>query len=96
MPHINLTGMNNLLKPLALVLIIALSLSACTANTSNKKETTVVNTAKIGNKTQRDSTWQSGTIINTTHTTTETSITVDPVTNDSTIITKTVIKHSKK
>lgn len=88
--------MNNLLKQLALTLTTAVSLSACTAGISKKTETTIVDPVKNGNETTRDSTWQSGTTVKTTHTTTTTSVTVDPATNDSTIISKTVIKHSKK
>jgi hypothetical protein len=88
--------MNNLLKIAALTLTTTVLLSGCHADVSKKTVTTVVDTVKNGNEITRDSTWQSGTTVNTTHTTTTTSITVDPVTNDSTIITKTVIKHSKK
>ncbi|MDB5157059.1 MAG: hypothetical protein JWR50_1766 [Mucilaginibacter sp.] len=84
--------MKNSLKAVALALAISTSLYACSSNASKNIGDTVK--AIKGDTITVDSAVHGET--STTTTKTETSITVDPGTNDSTIVTKTVIKHAVK
>lgn len=85
--------MKNLFK-VALTLSMLVVLNACSTNVSKTSEDTVANLTVNGDDIARDSTMQSGTTVTNTKSTT--SITVDPATNDSTIVTTTVIKHYSK
>lgn len=80
------------MRNLILITAIAISLYSCGNNASKNTEDPV--------KTVKEDLVKSDTLIkegtSVTTSTTTTSITVAPSTNDSTIITKTVIKHRSK
>jgi hypothetical protein len=86
--------MKNYLTITALVFVISISFYACSGDTSKKTNDTVLNSTQVGTAVKGDTIMKGETSITNTKSTT--SITVDPDTNDSTIVTTTVIKHSKK
>jgi len=86
--------MKYLLRSTTLLLTFSAGLYSCSSNSSKKAIDTALNAVKDPTALKADTSMQSETSVTTTKT--ETSITVDPATGDSTIITKTVIKHRRK
>jgi hypothetical protein len=86
--------MKDLLRPAALLLTLSICVYSCSSNNSKQTVDTAFNTVKNSTGAKADTSMQNATSVTTTKT--ETSITIDPATGDSTIITKTVIKHKKR
>ena len=80
------------MRNLVLITAISISLYSC-GNSASKSTEDTAKTVKE-DSVKPDTLIKEGTAV--TSSTTTTSITVDPSTNDSTIITKTVIKHRYK
>lgn len=86
--------MKTSLKTAAFTFAISIFLYACDSDASRKNNDAVLSAAKDSTAVKSDPIMQGATSV--TSTTTSTNITVDPATNDSTIVTTTVIKHSRK
>jgi len=86
--------MKNLLRSATLLLTLSACFYSCSSNSSKKATDTALNTVKDSTTLKADTSMPNATSVTTTKT--ETSVIVDPATGDSTITTKTVIKHRGK